>query len=128
DVRVDLPEDREPAPGRGGDVKAALRHEAQETYGFEGHRLPARVGPADDEHALASSDPQRHRDGVAAGPAGDAEALAQGGDEQRMPRVFKIEQGGAAARPPGPPPPCGGRDTPPPRRVPLYAALRASMV
>src|SRR5206468_5393323 len=57
DVGVDLPEDRQPAPDRGGDVEAALRHEAQETYGFQGHRLPACVGPADDEYAVDSRFP-----------------------------------------------------------------------
>ena len=103
DIGVDLPEDREPAPGRGGDVEAALRHEAQETYGLEGHRLPARVGPADHEHTVASPDAQGHRHGVAAGSARDAEALAQSRDEERMASVFEFEQGGAASRPPGPP-------------------------
>ena len=60
----------------GGNMQAALRHQAQKPQGFQRHRLAAGVGAGDHQRVVIAAQLHRHRYGL--GPV-----------QQRMPRPFQ---------------------------------------
>src|ERR1044071_6845282 len=77
--------DRQPRRG-GGHGNAGLRHERQQSNGFEAHGFAAGVGPADDELAMAAIHLKRERDYLAA-------FCFQIAFEQRMARGAQLSEG-----------------------------------
>jgi len=87
DVGVDALEDRELAARGHRDVQAALGHQREQANRLQRHRLPARVGAADDQHRRARSHSQVDRHGLVPRAPG----LLLAGQQQRVPRLAQIE-------------------------------------
>ena len=64
DIRIDLPENGKLRTVLGGNMKPRLPHQTEQSGGFQGNRLSARIGAGDDEQVVVPAQPDIDGNGL----------------------------------------------------------------